>query len=182
MYPLHCQAFRPLPPQYTALPCQRDQAPPVPCSLVTNTQTAATITDGWKLELLDTLCLDNYFTVAHVCAILRSFDFAEPKEAAAARLFSRITNPEDWHVVLGCFPPRQQERIQERLGVVDVFNPKNPSGRYVLQLANQVHFMVATRLLELYRQQHSRGFCAWPRRKCFTECSLDGQDMQVRAR
>lgn len=99
---------------------------------------AATATDDWKLELLDTLCLDHYFTVGQACAVLRAFDSSEPKEAAAARLFGRVTNPEDWHVVLANFPPRQHERIQERIGAVDVFNPKNPSGRYVLQLSNQV--------------------------------------------
>lgn len=143
-------------------------------------QPASTSTDGWKLELLDTLCLDHYFTVSQATAVLRAFDFSEAKEAAAARLFSRVTNPEDWFVVLAAFPARAQDRIQARIGVVDVFNPKNPSGRYVLALASQVQYMVATRLLGLFRQQHSRGLCAWPRRQCFTECTLDGAELQVR--
>eukprot|EP00892_Ulva_mutabilis_P004358 jgi/Ulvmu1/2294/UM013_0141.1 len=167
-------------PPETCVPLSAADFDAVWTRLVADAGAAVAATDGWKLELLDTLCLDHYFTVAHACSVLRSFDSPDAAEAAAVRLFSRVTDPEDWHTVLAGFAPQQAERVQERLGVVDVFNPKNPSGRYVLQLANQVHAMVATRLLELYRQQHSRGFCAWPRRRCFTECSLDGVDLQVK--
>jgi hypothetical protein len=31
---------------------------------------AGTVTDGWKLSLLDILCLDYYFTVAQVTQVM----------------------------------------------------------------------------------------------------------------
>ena len=49
--------------------------------------------------------------------------------------------------------PLSMTHTQLYAGVVAFFNPKNPTGHYRLHLSNQVQYLVATRLLELYRQQ-----------------------------
>jgi hypothetical protein len=152
-----------------------------PCRIVSDdgAKQNPVVTDGWKLALLDILCLDYYFQVVHVHDVLRALENIDSKIAAAVRIFSRVTNPEDWHVVLESFSPRQQDAILGQLGVVSVFNPKNPTGHYRLQLSNQVQYLVANRLLELYRQQEANGYCAWPKKMCFSECTLDGKELDV---
>lgn len=49
--------------------------------------------------------------------------------------------------------PRQAELADARIGVLRLFSPANPTGRYCLQLGHQTHYMVAVRLMELYQQQ-----------------------------
>jgi hypothetical protein len=139
-----------------------------------------TVTDGWKLELLDTLCQDFYFTSRQAREIIESVDYADSRVTAAVRIFTRITNPEDWEERTICIlTEAQRHDVQEQLGMVQLFNPKNPTGRYALTLSNQLHYLTATRLLQLYRQQWANGFCNWPLKYCFIECTHQGVEINV---
>jgi Domain of unknown function (DUF4476) len=149
------------------------------CRLMGGDKSGNDITDGWKMELLDTVCLDNYFTCSQVNQVLQSIDYAETRITATVRMFSRIVNPEDFTVALNILTGAQMEEIQSRLGVLRIFNPKNPTGCYTLELGHQLGFLVAVRLLELYRAQCASGFCSWPNSVCFVNCSLDGNDVDV---
>lgn len=48
--------------------------------------------------------------------ILKSLDNADSRVDAAVRVFSRVTDPEDWHLVQHSFSPVQQDVIAEQLG------------------------------------------------------------------
>ena len=150
------------------------------CRLVQGTLRSPSVSDGWKLELLDTLCLDVYFTCAQVRQITESIEYADSRVTAACRVFTRVLDPEDWREAEAALTPAQRDEIQSLLGVASVFNSKNPTGRYVLQLSYHVHYFTALRLLELYREQWANGLCSWPLRCCFTEYSHNGVDLDVR--
>jgi hypothetical protein len=137
------------------------------------------VTDGWKLELLDTICLDLYFTCEQAKEVVESMEYGAMKVAAASRMFTRIVDAEEWHRVENALNESEQDLLNEQLGVVTLFNAKNPTGHYVLHLSNQVHYFTATRLLELFRQQWANGLCQWPLRFCFTECLFNGKPMDV---
>jgi hypothetical protein len=61
-------------------------------------------------------------------------------------------------------PSLQAELADARIGVLRLFSPANPTGRYSLQLSHQTHHMVAARLFELYQQQaRTLGFSFQPK-------------------
>lgn len=156
------------------------QAAVLACRLVQVTARAPSVSDGWKLELLDTLCLDVYFTCAQVRRVVESIEYADLRVPAACRVFTRVLDPEEWREAEAALTRVQREDVQTLLGVASVLNPKNPTGRYVLQLSHHVHFFTALRLLELYREQWANGLCSWPLRCCFTEFSHNGAALDVR--
>ena len=131
-------------------------------------------TDGWKLELLDTLCLDHFFTASQARHILESIDYADSRVVAAARVFTRVTDTENWPHAVAVLTGAQQHELHTMLGVLSFFSPRNPTGRYTLALASQAQFMCAMRLLDIYRAQWANGLCRWPRSYCFVEWSADG--------
>jgi hypothetical protein len=147
--------------------------------LIQRTRHCKKVTDGWKLELLDTICLDLFFTCQQARHVVESMDFGNAKVGAASRMFTRIVDAEDWHSVEKVLTTAEQELLNEQLGVVQLFNAKNPTGRYCLHLSNQVHYFTATRLLELYRQQWANGLCEWPLQFCFTEYTHNGKALDV---
>ena len=48
--------------------------------------------------------------------MLKALDNADSRVEAAVRVFSRVTDPEDWHLLQHSFSPRQQDAISEQLG------------------------------------------------------------------
>ena len=149
------------------------------CRLVTPTPGYPVATDGWKLELLDTLCLDNFFTAEQARRILESIDYADSRVTAAARMFTRVTDTENWHRAVDVLTGAQQHELHAMLGVMSFFAPRNPTGHYKLALASQTHFMCAMRLLEIYRTQWANGLCRWPRSCCFVELVADGVQLDT---
>jgi hypothetical protein len=136
-------------------------------------------TDGWKLELLDTLCLDHYFTAEQARRILGSIDYADSRVVAAARVFTRITDTENWPRALDLLTGIQQHELNGMLGVTAFFSPRNPTGQYTLAVASQTQYMCAMQLLEIYRAQWANGLCRWPRSCCFVEWSADGVQLET---
>ena len=53
----------------------------------------------------------------------------------------------------------QAELCDKRLGLLRLFSPVNPTGRYDLLLGHPAHYLVAIRLVELFRQQ-VKGTCS----------------------
>ncbi len=45
----------------------------------------------------------------------------------------------------------QMKELYTRLGSLAIFNPRNPTGYYRLQLSQQAQFTVARRLLEMFQ-------------------------------
>lgn len=150
------------------------------CRLVTPTHGYPSVTDGWKLELLDTLCLDHYFTAEQARRVLESIDYADSRVVAAARIFTRVTDTENWPRATDVLTGVQQHELHALLGFMYYFAPRNPTGHYKLALASQAQFMCATRLLEIYRTQWANGLCRWPRSCCFVECIADGVQLDTR--
>lgn len=63
-------------------------------------------------------------------------------------------DPENFPAEVHCaLTPAQAEAADARVGVLRLFSPANPTGRYCLRLAHQTQYMVAVRLMELYQQQ-----------------------------
>jgi hypothetical protein len=147
--------------------------------LIRSTRHCKTATDGWKLELLDTICLDLYFTCEQAKQVVESIYYGAAKVSAASRMFTRIVDAEEWHRVEEALSASEQDLLNEQLGLITLFNAKNPTGHYVLHLSNQVHYFTATRLLELFRQQWANGLCQWPLRFCFSECLFNGKPVDV---
>lgn len=121
--------------------------------LTTSCRQAYDISAAWKLELLDTICQRYYLTAEQAAEVIGSFELGDEKVKAACRMFSRIVDLEDWHVAIQALNSVQQERLFEEIGMLNILNPKNPTGVYTLHLAYQLHLSVAMRLLEIYRLQ-----------------------------
>ena len=133
------------------------------------------------LELLDTLCLDHFFTAQQAHTMLQSIDTEEMRASAAARIFTRIVDPENWHShVAASLTTDQQAQVLVALGGSARFNPRNATGRYTLLLACQADAVLAARLLDIYRQQWSQRLCAWPLHSCFVEFAIDGSPIEVK--
>jgi hypothetical protein len=84
------------------------------CRLVQGAKAEDEVTDGFKIELLDTLCLDNYLLCSQADQVLQSIDYAETRVTALMRMFSRLVNPEELSSLKN-ITNVQQEQLQVRL-------------------------------------------------------------------
>jgi hypothetical protein len=57
--------------------------------------------------------------------------------------------------VYPCLNAWQAQACDDRLGVLRLFSPLNPTGAYDLLLSHPAHYLVAVRLVELFQQQVS---------------------------
>ncbi|GBF91729.1 hypothetical protein Rsub_04033 [Raphidocelis subcapitata] len=146
------------------------------------------VTDAWKLDLLSVLAGD----------IVAGFHYGEDRVQAAVKVFGRIIDPENFatqvyarltpgqhakrpiSIIRRRRPAPQAELADARIGVLRLFSPANPTGRYALQLGHQTHHMVAARLFELYQQQLDAGLCEWPLVLCINGAALDGRPLEER--
>jgi hypothetical protein len=73
------------------------------------------------------------------------------------QVFGRCVDPENFAAeVYPCLNAWQAQACDERLGVLRLFSPLNPTGAYDLLLSHPAHYLVAVRLVELFQQQVSR--------------------------
>ena len=85
------------------------------------TEHSPPVTDGWKLELLEALCLDFFFSAKQAATIIATIDYADSRVTAAARVFARIVDLENWHeVAIAGLTPVQQHELHAQLGAVEV--------------------------------------------------------------
>lgn len=82
------------------------------------------------------------------------------------QIFCRLVDPESFHVALSTLSAAHREATYEKLGVLSLFHPDNPTGKYDLILGQQAHYMIASRLLKMFREQYDDGLCSLPTLTC----------------
>eukprot|EP00210_Caulerpa_lentillifera_P002102 g2017.t1 len=145
------------------------------------------VTDTWKLELLEVLCWDYYFTCEQASSIVKTFTYARDKVKAATMVFGRIVDPENFSVVTKGLRRVEEELINESIGVLSFFHPENPTGNpnnpltrsYDLFLGQQAHYTVARRLTELFCNQYENGLCKLPYETPIPYYNLNGKTIHL---
>ena len=71
---------------------------------------------------------------------------------AGLQVYGRIMDPQNAHKLMKQVLDKVQLKdLYTRLGSLAIFNPRNPTGYYRLQLSQQTQFTVARRLLEMFQ-------------------------------
>eukprot|EP00775_Hariotina_reticulata_P004522 gene4522-4774_t len=132
------------------------------------------ITDGWKLQLLQVLIQDCFFTSTQARAIVKAFSYGEDKIDAAVKVFGCVVDPQNFsQQVYSIMAPWQVEQADNRIGCLKLFSPDNPTGKYSLLLSHPAQQLVAARLVELFCQQYNEGYCNFPHSVCFSHAALN---------
>lgn len=101
-------------------------------------------TEHWKLELLNVLCWDCYFTCLQAKTIVNEFSYGQDKIKAATtvrteiqflfdiefELFGRMIDPENFSLVTSQMRLVEQQRVHDSIGVLSLFHPDNPTGSF----------------------------------------------------
>ncbi|KAK9814708.1 hypothetical protein WJX72_010239 [[Myrmecia] bisecta] len=141
---------------------------------------APAVTDQWRMSLLEVLCSDAYFTAAHVIRILACLSYAEDRVDALVKLFGRIVDLEHLDKVTATFNAKQLQLLDQRLGVLRLFHPRNPTGMYSLTLSHQAQRAVAERLLETYVRQYEEGVCSVPLSTCWVHPTYNSTAAEIK--
>ena len=86
------------------------------------------MTEHWKLELLEVLCWDYYFSCVQAKSIVNTFTYGQDKVKAATDVFGRIVDPENFTIVTAQMRQAEQNIVNESIGVLSLFHPQNPTG------------------------------------------------------
>eukprot|EP00899_Mesostigma_viride_P004543 jgi/Mesvir1/1408/Mv14409-RA.1 len=109
---------------------------------------SCTLGDSWRLNLVQIMCYDHFFTARQAGELLSYFEWSSEKLEAAGSMFARVVDPQRIESMTAGFKPAEAEEFFSRLGVLALYQPRNPTGRYCLNLSSQVHYTIACRLFD----------------------------------
>ena len=102
-------------------------------------------TEHWKLELLEVLCWDHYFSSDNAKSIVDTFTYGRDKVRACTtvitslasslsipshyfKIFGRVVDPENFTKVTAGMRQIEQDTVNDSIGVLSLFHPDNPTG------------------------------------------------------
>ncbi|GMH42894.1 hypothetical protein BSKO_10813 [Bryopsis sp. KO-2023] len=106
---------------------------------------------------------------------MRNFQTKRSECRTRISIFSRLVDPEMFHVVIEDLHLACRDEIYSGLGILSLFHPENPTGRYKLILGHQAHYMIASRLLTFFRSQFDSRLCDLPNITCVPHFNLNGK-------
>ena len=90
---------------------------------------------------------------------MQSFTYPRERDEVIFLVFGRIVDPANIHQIWAHIAPAERNRILNKMGILEMFNPGNPSSRYTLHLTRQIDFAVAARLLNEWQEEIRAGIC-----------------------
>ncbi|XRA98373.1 NACHT domain-containing protein [Pycnococcus provasolii] len=121
---------------------------------VSASKSVVKVSDSWRVSLARLLANAAYFTADQVRRILASFNWpGMMRLEAAMTLFGRVIDPHRIDIMQEPMSPQERDTFNQRLGILAMFSPLNPTGRYALNLGRQVDVAIAKRCLHIFTNE-----------------------------
>eukprot|EP00232_Nephroselmis_pyriformis_P019613 CAMPEP_0182883292 /NCGR_PEP_ID=MMETSP0034_2-20130328/18294_1 /TAXON_ID=156128 /ORGANISM="Nephroselmis pyriformis, Strain CCMP717" /LENGTH=955 /DNA_ID=CAMNT_0025016429 /DNA_START=233 /DNA_END=3096 /DNA_ORIENTATION=+ len=109
--------------------------------------------DHWRISYVRCMASAVYVNSFQAARMVQSFSWPAGREHAVMLIFGKLCDPHNVQRLWAHLPPNEQQVLLTNLGILQVFNPQNPTGRYGFNMSRHLDYAIAKRLLDQYNEE-----------------------------